>query len=445
MGHSARVHPRNTDNALLGGLDNRPLTVVLLHTLKGVVLASDAHESSAEAALRQVSSLKLSSSDTETNSFENWLQAVTGDSGHGNEDAPHITKLAAAVTYMRHKCQHAAPKDSLGAAELKNIWDVIRAALLSPLYAEKRAVRSHQGFLSVPLCDIRKPNGDNEELWRLHLWLPNRPQPDPEFIIHSHKSYAQSWILAGEGTNGEYDVEPVEDVAKATHAIFALTDHRTITHRQLSSTIVNTGKFLKMKNLHVEPHTRDMSYVVPAAAFHTSQVQLSKVHATIFFFDASRGYSNDGGVSLGPKELPRVEQNRDPGGFMADLLASVVDAVRNWETSLEEGLSFAREREWPQARAVFEKMVTTWKPLPDAAPGAKVPSSSNDVRSLNHYPEMAQMLGSWAQYVVQGRACLAKADTTAAQKHFDLARAKCESMSDATIATQCEAILATCH
>nr|KAK5448452.1 hypothetical protein LTR18_001540 [Exophiala xenobiotica] len=425
--------------------DNSLLTVVLLNTLKGVVLASDACESSAEAASRHVSSLKLSSSDIETNSFDNWLHAITGHSGHGNDDALHITKLTAAVAYMRHKCQHAAPKDSLGAEELKNIWDIIRAALLSPLYAEKRAVRSHQGFLSVPLCDIRKPNGDNEELWRLHLWLPNRPQADPGYIVHSHKSFAQSWILAGEGTNGEYDVEPVEDIAEATHAIFALTDHRTITHRQLSTTIVNTGKFMKTKNLHFEPHTRDMSYVVPAAAFHTSQVQLSKVHATIFFFDASRGYSNDGGVSLGPKEVPKVEQNRNPGGFMANLLASVIDAVRTWETSLEEGLSFARAGKWPQAREVFEKMAMTWKPLPDAAPGAEVSSSSNDIQSLNHYLEMAQTLGFWAHNVVQGRARLAKADTTSAQKHFDIARAKCKSMSDATVAKKCEDILAACH
>ena len=373
------------------------LTKELLRTLHGVVQATTAPQHTADIASRQVSSLGIPHPRTESKPLKVWLDAITVEAGQEDESALHVTKLTVCLTYMRLRCQSAAPKDSLSADELDTIWDIFRAALLSPLYADRRAVRSHQGFLSVPLCDLHKPNGDNEEYWRVHLWLPNRPQPDPDFIIHSHKSYGQSWILAGEGTDGEYEVEPVQDIELATHAIYALTDARTITHRDLRMTIVNTEKYLKVKHAEYETHTRDTSYIVPAAAFHTSQIPMDKVHATIFLFDASRGFDSAGGVSLGPKNLTTVEQNRDPGGYMATALVSVVDAVRSWEKAFETAMSLAQDGDWTQAKAVIEKMVTTWKPMPDATPGTELTSSANDVKSLNRYLDLANALLSWVE------------------------------------------------
>ncbi|KAK2758001.1 hypothetical protein FQN54_004407 [Arachnomyces sp. PD_36] len=419
-------------------------TAELLRTLKGVAQAADASETLVEAASCWVSSLELAELDNEGDLLGRSLQAVAVERGNEDDETTHLVKLTLIIIYMRRKCQNVAPRDSLKAEELKIIWDVIRAALLSRLFAQKRAVRSHQGFLSVPLCDLRKANGDNEELWRVHLWLPNRPQPDPEFIIHSHKSYAQSWILAGEGTNGEYEVNSAQEKEAATHAIYALVDQRTITHQQPSTTIENTGKFVNVKGREFETHTRDMSYVVPAATFHTSQVPLEKAHATIFFFDASRGYFDDGGVSLGPKDLSRVEQNRDPGGVTAAALVSIVDAVRNWEVAVDEGLSFARKGEWYEAKLSFGRITKTWNThrmnLDDGLERGSLPTTGNDLQSLNRYMDIAQRLVSWTEHIARGQSHDYKGDTTTAMREFNIALEICCSIPDMTIMRKCQGV-----
>ena len=185
-----------------------------------------------------------------------------------------------------------------------------------------------------------------------------------------------------------------------------------------------------------------MSYTVPAAIYHTSQVPLETVHATIFFFDASRGYTDDAGVSLRPKHLPKAEQSQDPGGMTATSLVAVVDAVRKWELACDEALSTALKGAWSEARDMFEKMAATWQPLPEDTAGTQVTSSLNDVKSLNCYQEMALTLELWAGYVEEGREYIARANEKAAEAAYQLAKQTCQSMSDRAIAGRCQAVVA---
>lgn len=402
----------------------------LKRTLQGVVSASEASENSAAVASDLLSSLDLSIEGERADCLLSDLLERIPHSSSGREqhdESLYLIKLTLAIAFMRHRSRNAPAVDSMTAQELELAWLVIQNALQSPLYANKRAVRSHQGFLSVPLCDLNNPDGTNEELWRVHLWLPNRPQPDERFFIHSHKSWAQSWILCGEGTDGQYEVEPVKRQDEATHAIFELADQKVITHRDRRAKIRNTERFVNVRRPNLRPHTRDMSYVVPAETFHTSQIPLSTAHATVFLFDATRGYSARGGVSLGPKDVPELDQDRDPGNISAKFVASVIEAVRSWEVSLEAGLSLSRSGRWSEARKTFHNMTITWKSTHEAMAAEETTSTTKEVQSLNMYPNAAHDLEAWVGHIESGR--------TEETKQF------CAKMTDQSIAEQCQRIL----
>lgn len=94
--------------------------------------------------------------------------------------------------------------------------------------------------------------------------------------------------------------------------------------------------------------TRGISYTIPEASFHTSTVQPDVLHATFFFFDASRGFVMDAPV-LGPKDAESFTQIRDPGGITPAELVSRVEAVRRWEVFMARGRYHMDRAEWEHA------------------------------------------------------------------------------------------------
>jgi hypothetical protein len=66
--------------------------------------------------------------------------------------------------------------------------------------------RSSQGFYAVPLWSQMK-DGDIEELFRLHVWIPDGKERISDSNIHTHQAFAQGWILTGQGTNHFYEIE----------------------------------------------------------------------------------------------------------------------------------------------------------------------------------------------------------------------------------------------
>ncbi|PGH02384.1 hypothetical protein GX51_04692 [Blastomyces parvus] len=326
----------------------------LLRVLQGVAVATRAPAVKVEPIARWISSYGTQKADLAD--FGGWNEGISSNFLKGDE-LLQIANLTLGVTFLREKSRRASGEVSI--IDLALTWDLIHGALTSPPLARPlgSVSRSAQGFLAVPLCSLVE-DGNIVELFRLHVWLPDGQRGDPEFTIHSHQSFAQSWILAGEGKDHSYNVKPIADSAEATHAAYELawsdgrnTDRAYKTH-QTSSTITNTGALVHVSPKQTAVHHRRTTYTIPAAAFHSTEVLPNAFHATLFFFDSHRGFMKDARV-LGPKDVESKTQLRDAAGMTSATLANMVNAVREWETFMDQGRQHARRAEWEHALREF--------------------------------------------------------------------------------------------
>ncbi len=341
----------------------------LLRVLQGVAVASKKSDDDTKPVVQWISSRGTGrrndtsgSGDTAgALSLRDWGAAIASDIPEEDEESRQLASITLGVAFLREKSRQAqgASVAAVAPADLEIVWGLIRGALTSPLLARPlcSASRSAQGFLAVALCSL-VTDGLLDELFRLHVWLPDGKRGTPDFAIHSHQSFVQSWILAGEGVDHAYKVEPVEDPSIATHAEYALAwnDGKTLsaafkTH-QTYSIVVNTGKLVRATPTESAAHTRGMSYSIPKATFHTTKVSPYTVHATLVFFDAHRGFEKDTGV-LGPKDAKSFKQLRDPAGVTPAALASIADAVRSWDIFMEQGQQHVQRAEWEHALQAF--------------------------------------------------------------------------------------------
>ncbi|KAI6042771.1 hypothetical protein EDC04DRAFT_882016 [Pisolithus marmoratus] len=289
--------------------------------------------------------------------------------GLAHEDSRHLIGVAIGVAVLREKARRS---QRVTAADLAMVWGLIHGAITHSMTTGPRfsVVRSSQGFLAIPLCSLLK-GGNIDELYRFHIWLPDGQRGNPDFAVHSHQSYAQSWILAGEGRDFRYRFEPVVEMTDATHAVYALswtdTKNTSSTYKthQTSSTVLNTGK-LGRTILTAGPavHTRDMSYYVPSGVFHSSEVAPDTLHATLFVFDSHRGFVKDAPV-LGPKDSESSTQLRDPAEVTPAALAHMVDAMRSWEALMEQGQQHSERAEWEDALRAFNRALNLCDSVPD--------------------------------------------------------------------------------
>ena len=291
-----------------------------------------------------------------TLSLYDWRSAIASNFSEKEEDSRQLASLSLGVAFLREKCRQGA---TVTAADIALAWGLIRGALTSPLLTRPfySASRSAQGFLAVPLCSLVK-NGNIDELFRLHVWLPDGQRGNPEFAIHSHQPFAQSFILAGEGKDYSYKVERTTDPSIATHAEYALAwnDGKNLgtpykTHQEYSI-VVNTARMVHATPTDSAIHSRDMSYSIPEATYHRTEVLPGILHATLFFFDSRHGFVKDARV-LGPKDAESFKQLRDPAGVTPAALASMVNAVRSWEILIMQGQKHAQRAECEHSLRAF--------------------------------------------------------------------------------------------
>lgn len=255
------------------------ISTTFLEILAGVAVATRTSEQNKQKAVLWILSHTPSRTSNSSESrhsnafpFRAWYTSITADLGGQDEELRRLTILAFAVLFMHEKCRQ---EQNVTATDLTFVWSLIHNALTTslldqPLYT---ASRSAQGFLAIPLCSLLK-DGNIDEIFRLHVWLPDGQRGRPEFAIHSHQPFSQSWILAGEGKDYSYEVKPAANSAIATHAEYALVwkdekNTSTIykTH-QTSSTVVNTGRLVRAIPTSSAIHTRDANYFIPKAMFH---------------------------------------------------------------------------------------------------------------------------------------------------------------------------------
>jgi hypothetical protein len=266
--------------------------------------------------------------------FGEWRAAIASSSENNKEGVQQLAQITLAVALLREKARRGLDVDT---ASLDTIWSLIHKAIISAQGTKLQLLvcRSAQGFLAVPLCSLLK-DGRIEELWRLHTWLPDGRRGEFEVCIHAHQPFAQSWTLLGHGTNCNFKVDSPDDPSLTTHATYGccyVAEDGKLSgsgYLRMSSTIRNTGRLVRVTPGSREPHSRDMTYSVPAGAYHRSIVSGSRVHATFFVFDAHRGYVDNTAV-LGPKDGSEWAQPRDADGITPQALAQTVGATRNWE------------------------------------------------------------------------------------------------------------------
>lgn len=353
----------------------------LIRTLHGVAAATKTSRAVVEGVIQRIpldhAACQDAPSQIQSLPFHHWQhilarsdlrtcrlpEATKGETREEQEyeDEYQLVHIALAVSFLRESSRqgHRANPD-----HLERCWDMIRGAITSdrlsrPLFSVSR---SAQGFLAVPLCSIIR-DGRIQELFRLHVWLPDGKRGNPDLALHSHQPFAQSWILAGEGRDHSYRVEPASSPADATHAGYALSwndgqgrDAAYKTH-QVYSTVENTGRYFRASETGSALHARNMTYTIPANSFHSSDVAPDAFHATLFFFDSERGFVQDAGV-LGPKDGKAFTQVRDEATVSASALARSVGFVRAWEALVDEGRQHAQRAEWEHALRACNSALT---------------------------------------------------------------------------------------
>ncbi|KAI0641688.1 hypothetical protein C8Q79DRAFT_286492 [Trametes meyenii] len=366
-----------------------------------------------------------------------WEQHIAHDFADDSR-SKDFTNLILSVAFLRQASRAGV---TLAPDILEHIWSLVHTALINPRLDTFAASRSAQGFLSVPLCSIIKDK-NIDELIRFHVWLPDKKRGIPEFAIHSHQPWVQSWILAGKATDHSYEVEHVKE-GEGTHAEYALNwkgekkggDKKAIEDQQkieagaipvlqasapddaaLKDEGVEAGELeerseiekegtvevttdkmtdgaeeqnssqkdqasgdeepngeykthqdfsiVRNTQVHVrawaarqEVHTRNMTYTIPKSSYHYTDVDPNGFHATLFYFDSSRGFDEDARV-LGPPDEEFSKQYRNPAGVTPFQLATVAEAVRGWEIAMEEGRQYARRAEWEYALRAFKSAVS---------------------------------------------------------------------------------------
>lgn len=324
---SARL---NTDKAN-EVLDNISAST-LAHVLEGVAVAAKL-----SPTIRRLLRTWIQKHDRRYSDINGWWDSIATCSVlKQDEGLSLLAKLIVTVVYLR---VNSRANVEFSPQILEMIWKCVHDAVTYPFSADQASFapsRSAQGFWAVPLCS-RIKDGKIDELIRLHVWLPDGQRGEKATGIHAHQSFAQSWILAGRGTDFQYEAEVVSDAAKASHAVFVprwsdgatdgTADGRYKTHRT-SSTLLPTGKRVSVRLAHMETHGRDASYAVPAGVYHSSDVKPTEFHATLFTFDSSRGFVEDAGI-LGPVDFEGRALRREAAGTSARELAEKVELHRS--------------------------------------------------------------------------------------------------------------------
>ncbi|KAF2213419.1 hypothetical protein CERZMDRAFT_111123 [Cercospora zeae-maydis SCOH1-5] len=245
-----------------------------------------------------------------------WLATFKQDLGEEGT-LLQLAKVTLGVAILRARSRL---KQEASTNEIGFVWQMLYDALTATGEDTEsfRLSRSAQGFIAIPLCSHVK-NGRIEELFRLHVWLPDGQRGTSGFSVHSHQPHAQSWILAGTS------VDHSKEVASAYK-----------THQSFSK-VINTHRYMHPELVRSTTHTANMSYTIGPGEFHRTEVARDRLHATLFFFDSSRGFVDDAPV-LGPAHQESSVQVREVEAHSPASLAKAVHALRCWERFMQQSV-----------------------------------------------------------------------------------------------------------
>jgi hypothetical protein len=330
----------------------------LLRVLEGVAVATRAPEAQVQRlndTIRDIQPQQVHCKPMESSlwavtgishqhpSFTQWYRMLADDLETNEDGVRQLAQVTLAVALLRERARCNLVVDRTG---IDKIWSLIYDAIVSApgTVLHFTVARSAQGFLSIPLCSLLE-NGQIDELWRLHAWMPDYERGAEEVCIHAHQPFGQSWILLGSGTDHTFEIDDPDDPSLATHAVYEpyytsepgkqsanASNYQTF---QIASTVRNTGRLLRVKPTAQSSHSRDMTYSVPGGVYHRSEVPGNRLHATLFVFDSQRGFDINAGV-VGPEDGWEYVQPRDPAGLTAEVIAQIVNATRRWEQTREE-------------------------------------------------------------------------------------------------------------
>ena len=323
----------------------------LLRVLEGVAVATKAPKAEVEilrnlirefqymhAPCRSVEDPSEPAEDIDHPDFTQWCRLLAGVTGSKGQGLRQLVQVTLAIALLRERARRELAVDS---TRVDKIWSLVHDAIVSApgTAIQFTVLRSSQGFLSVPLCSLLE-EGQIDELWRLHAWLPDQHRGVEEVGIHAHQPFGQSWTLLGTGTDHTFEIDTPEDSSLATHAEYEPYWTSAVANKSAgtssyqtfpaASTIRNTGRLVRVKHVTQSSHSRDMSYSVPAGVYHRSDVPGHRLHATLFVFDSHRGFKVNAGV-VGPKDGSEYVQPRDPADLTAEVIAQIVHATRGWE------------------------------------------------------------------------------------------------------------------
>ncbi|KAL8824245.1 MAG: hypothetical protein Q9170_008218, partial [Blastenia crenularia] len=289
---------------------------------------------------------------------DQWHTAILNEVPLNEKPLKQLASLALSVAFLREKSRGS---QNTTAAELDGVWRMIHDALhnsdlMRPLCSVSR---SAQGFLSIPLCSLLK-DGNIDELFRLHVWLPDGQRGQTEVAIHSHQPFTQSWVLAGTGIDRSYVVSRGVDPSNATHSEYEVAWNdgkdlsKTYKTHQTSSTVANTRKLVHVTRTGSAVHSQGMSYTIPSGQFHTTEVPSDGLHATLFVFDSFRGFAKDARI-LGPIDGDTFTQSRDPAGTTSMALAQLVHEARVLENAMQQGQYYFHRGDREEALKAFDR------------------------------------------------------------------------------------------
>jgi tetratricopeptide (TPR) repeat protein len=308
--------------------------------------------------------------------FSGWYDVLAPFLSENDAELPHLLNLGLAVAFLRESRQQSR---TINREDLTILWDFVHDALISPQFTRPLSTLSYsaQGFFIIPICSLTGQNGDGDELYRLHIWLPYS-QRDPDFCIHSCQALVQSWILAGDGQYNTFEVESTADLEHATHAEFQLVDGlgQQDNDNQNGPILRNTGRLVHAIKTHSSVHTLDTSHRIEPGTWHALEVASDSLHAGIFLLNPRLASGVDARI-LGPKNVDhRVPPSRQTDVTPA-LLASSINSIRLWNILFDDGKWHARRSEMEDALRVFNNALSL------CATAAGFPNASHYARLVH--------------------------------------------------------------
>lgn len=206
---------------------------------------------------------------------------------------------------------------------IENVWELISNSIhIIPKECTISSIGS-QGFLSIPLFKYEEEKA-NLDFIRLHIWDKSLNQyidseKREKFSIHTHSFFAESWLICGKIINDRFSVNISK--SKTDNSLFTIQYNKSLNEvNQHTSSAVNTGIGVDLKQISHEIHMKGSYYKIDAGKYHKSgSIGDNGISATFFSFTAKNGLVDESFV-VGESEIKSSKINRkmyiDPTIFL---------------------------------------------------------------------------------------------------------------------------------